>query len=223
MEKDVKETRKEDSIMKIVNAGYRICTPINPEEVMKHIEMCGRTCYQSGDLAKEGSAERFIHNIIKRGHESVLEHAGFTVEFTVDKGISHELVRHRLAAFSQSSTRYCNFSKDKFGHEITVIKPCFFNEHSKEYLEWIHSCEAAEKSYFSLLDFGCSPEEARSVLPNSLKTNLVVTCNIREWRHILKLRTAKAAHPQCREVMIPLLKELQGKLPVLFSDIVAEE
>lgn len=209
--------------MKVVNAGYRICKPINPEKIMKHIEMCGRTCYQSGDLEKEGSAERFIQNIINRGHESVLEHAGFTVEFIVDRGVSHELVRHRIASFSQSSTRYCNFSKDRFGNEITVIKPCFFDEHSKEYLEWLHACEAAEKSYFSLLNFGCSPEEARSVLPNSLKTNIVITANAREWRHIFKLRTAKEAHPQCREVMIPLLKELKEKLPVLFSDIVVEE
>ena len=139
----------------------------------------------------------------------------------VDRGISHEIVRHRLASYCQESSRYCNYTQGKFGGEITVIQPHFFAENSMQYYDWRDACQIAENRYFSLLNSGAKPEEARDVLPTSLKTELAMTANVREWRHFLKLRTSPAAHPQIREVTIPLLHELQGKVPVLFEDIQA--
>lgn len=214
--------------MKIINAGYEFITPIKGDVILKRIEQAGRVCYKSEDRITDESAIRFAKDIISRGHEAVLEHCSFTVKFIVDRGVSHEIVRHRVASFCQESTRYCNYSKDKFGNEITVILPCFFDtgmgtsSNSTVYTTWKHSCEVAERAYFNLLEMGATPQEARSVLPNSLKTEVVMTANIREWRHFFKLRTSKAAHPQMREVAIPLLKELQKKISVLFDDIECE-
>lgn len=208
--------------MNIINAGYEIMTPINGSEILKHIEKCGRVCYKSEDKITEDSAQIFCKNIIKRGHEAVLEHYSFTVKFIVDRGVSHEIVRHRLASYCQESTRYCNYSKDKFGTEITVIKPCFWDKEDKKYSIWINSMKNAEQSYFKAINEGATPQEARSALPNSLKTEVVMTANLREWRHFLKLRTSQYAHPQIREVAIPLLKELQLKIPILFDDIITE-
>ena len=206
--------------MKIINASYRIETPTySGEELLKGIEKAGRTCYKSEDRITEESAKVFVRKLIERGHESVLEHESITVRFVCDRGISHEIVRHRLASFSQESTRYCNYSNDRFGSELTFIKPCFLPEVSVTYRLWKRAMFVAEKKYFGLLDWGCTPQEARSVLPNSTKTEVVMTANLREWRHFLKLRTAKAAHPQMRELTVPLLKELQERIPVVFDDI----
>lgn len=214
--------------MKIINASYEFITPINGDVILKRIEQAGRVCYKSEENITEDSAIKFAQNIIKRGHEAVLEHCSFTVKFIVDRGVSHEIVRHRVASYCQESTRYCNYSKDKFGKEITVIKPYFWREdeeENKEYIKfavWKRSMKEAESAYFELLDMGATPQEARTVLPNSLKTEVVMTANIREWRHFFKLRTSPAAHPQMREVAIPLLKECQEKIPVLFDDIEVE-
>lgn len=209
--------------MKIIKAGFEILTPINGEEILKAIEQAGRVCYKSEDKIGDGSAATFVGNIIKRGHEAVLEHQSITVKFICDRGVSHEIVRSRLASYCQESTRYCNYSNDKFDNEITVIKPCFADETRDGYYRWKSSCEEAERSYFMLLHYGWSPQEARAVLPNSLKTEVVMTANIREWRHFLKLRCAPAAHPQMREVAIPLLHEFQRLMPVLFDDIAEGE
>lgn len=205
--------------MKIINASYRIETPIDGAEILKRIEKAGRTCYKSEDRITEESAEAFVRKLIERGHESVLEHASITVRFICDRGISHEIIRHRLASYSQESTRYCNYSGDRFENQITFIKPCFLPEVSVTYRLWKRAMFVAEKKYFGLLSWGCTPQEARSVLPNSTKTEVVMTANLREWRHFLKLRTAKAAHPQMRELTVPLLKELQERIPVVFDDI----
>lgn len=199
--------------MKIVNASYRIETPIDGAELLKRIEKAGRTCYKSENRITEESAENFVRTLIERGHESVLEHASITVRFVCDRSISHEIVRHRLASYSQESTRYCNYS------ELTFIKPCFFMDKPWAYCAWENAMGFAENVYFDLLSDGCPPQEARTVLPNSLKTEVVMTANLREWRHFLKLRTAKAAHPQMRELTVPLLKELQEWIPVVFDDI----
>lgn len=209
--------------MKIIKPYYEFVGGLNVEEILKKIEMCGRVCYKSEDKITEDSAVRFVKGIISRGHGSVLEHAGFTVKFIMDRGVSHEIVRHRIASFSQESTRYVNYANGKFGSEITVIEPCFFEAGSERYNIWKASCEAAEHAYFELLKAGCAPEEARSVLPNSLKTELIVTANIREWRHILSLRAARAAHPQARELMGRLLQELKQKASALFDDLSTEE
>lgn len=214
--------------MNIINAGYEFMTHIDGNEVLEKIEQAGRVCYKSEDLITEDSAKKFCENIIKRGHEAVLEHYSFTIKFVVDRGVSHEIVRHRVASYCQESTRYCNYSKDKFSNEITVIRPSFWRdnvESNDEYIKfaiWERSMCDAEAAYFELLEHGATPQEARSVLPNSLKTEVVMTANIREWRHFLRLRTSSAAHPQIREVAIPLLKELQEKVPVLFDDIEVE-
>lgn len=205
--------------MKIINANVEFVTPIDGQAVLKHIEQCGRVCYKSEAKITDTSAPAFVANIIKRGHESVLEHYSFTVKFTCDRGVSHELVRHRLASYSQESTRYCNYNKAGFGSEITVIKPCFLHPHTDGFNLWEESCLFAEQTYFNLLECGCSPQEARSVLPNSLKTEVVMTANIREWRHFLKLRCSPAAHLQMQEVALILLEKVHDLIPVCFDDI----
>lgn len=327
--------------MRITEAGFTILpTPHTQAEILKHIERCGRVCYKSEDKITEDSAQQFVANIIKRGHEAVLEHGilryqlssgglyltprinwylqtiqrlhnatgyhsylrftadsgrvlmsgnvrawrdflkayvqtfreiskelrtvivenpdffpellspqivrrcsdwhgrmvrvDFTPEqicaedrlehqdvsvlFTVDRGISHEIVRHRPASYCQESTRYCDYSAGRFGGEITVIEPKALR-HTPGYKIWMDSCKRAETAYFDLLDCGCSPQEARGVLPNSLKTEIVMTANLAEWRHFFQLRTSRAAHPQMREVAIPLLREFKKRDPESFCDI----
>lgn len=205
--------------MKIINATYCIKTPIDGAEILKRIEIAGRVCYKSENRITAESAENFVRTLIERGHESVLEHASITVRFVCDRSVSHEIVRHRIASFSQESTRYCNYSNDRFRNEITFIKPCFLEEGTGGYKLWKQAMFVAEKEYFDLLNWGFTPQEARSVLPNSTKTEIIMTANLREWRHFLKLRTAKAAHPQMRELTVPLLHELQRQIPVVFDDI----
>lgn len=204
--------------MNIIKASYAILA-ISPENPLQLLEAAGRTCYKSEEKAGPGTAEKFCGRILESQHESVIEHASITVRFICDRGVSHELVRHRLASFSQESTRYCNYSKEKFGNEITVIQPCFWEPATGLYVDWVSACLHAESCYFELLRNGASPQEARSVLPNSLKTEIVVTANLREWRHIFKLRCSPKAHPQMRELMIPLLSETRSRIPVLFEDV----
>lgn len=202
--------------MKVIKAGFVLMDDLDGAAILKKIERCGRVCYKSEEKIDEGTAEKFVAGIIKRGHESVLEHVSFTVRFIVDRGVSHELVRHRIASFSQESTRYCNYGNDDGG--CTFIEPCFWDGCCREDV-WQEACEYAEEKYLLLLQEGCSPQEARSVLPNSLKTEVVMTCNLREWRHFFKLRTADAAHPQMREVTRPLLAVLKQLIPVIFDDV----
>ena len=207
--------------MKIIAPNVEILTPVKSSEILKRIELCGRTCYKSeGNITDESAAE-FVRGLIRRGHESVLEHVGMSVKFTCDRGVSHEIVRHRLAAYSQESTRYCNYSAERFNSEITVIAPCYIMPYTQVWEAWFNAMKQAETSYFRLLDLGCSPQEARAVLPNSLKTELVMTANIREWRHFLRLRTSSAAHPQMREVAKLLLGKLKYEegIYVLFDDV----
>lgn len=208
--------------MKIIDPSTEILNHVDGDAILKHIELCGRVCYKSEDKITDSSARTFVANIIKRGHEAVLEHASITVKFVVDRGVSHEIVRHRLAAYCQESTRYCNYSKDGFGNEITVIRPCYLPDSGEDYNLWRKSCVVAERQYLELLAYGHSPQEARAVLPNSLKTEVVMTANLREWRHFFRLRTAKVAHPQMREVTIPLLRQMRELIPVVFDDIELE-
>lgn len=205
--------------MKIVKPDAIILDNINGQEILKKIELCGRVCYKSEDKITELSAEQFVYNLIKRGHESVLEHVSVTVKFICDRGVSHEIVRHRVASYSQESTRYCNYSKDGFGEEITVIEPCFLDPTTYAYVCWESSCEESEVYYFTLLNDGATPQEARSVLPNSLKTELIMTANLREWRHFFELRCAPAAHLQMREVANILLNKMRAEIPVVFDDV----
>ena len=218
--------------MKIIKPSYEILTPISDGGIkeLQHIEKIGRVCYKSEDrITDDGeSAKKFVKMLISNGHEAMIEHSSLSVKFVVDRGVSHELVRHRIASFAQESTRYCNYSKDKFGNEITVILPCFFDtgmgilSNSLVYQEWKLACECAEERYFNLLKMGATPQQARTVLPNSLKTEITITANYREWRNFFKLRTAEASHPQMREVTIPLLKEIKTLIPIIFDDIEVE-
>ncbi len=213
--------------MRIIEPSYEILTEISYGGIkeLQHIEKIGRVCYKSEDkITEDGeSAKKFVKMLIGRGHEAMIEHSSLSVRFTVDRGVSHELVRHRIASFAQESTRYCNYSKDKFDNGITFIKPFFFGENTQNYKEWIYAMGIAEKSYLQMLKDGATPQEARSVLPNSTKTEITITANYREWRNFFKLRTAKAAHPQMQEVTRLLLKELKTRLPIIFDDIEVEE
>lgn len=205
--------------MKIIPPGYEILSPVDGEEMLKRIELCGRVCYKSEDKITAGSAEKFVRMILASGHESVLEHEKITVRIICDRGVSHEIVRHRIASYSQESTRYCNYSKDKFGGELTFIRPCFWDGDDEKYELWKKIMEETEKNYLNLISMGAKPEEARSILPNSIKTELAVTMNIREWRHFFRLRTAERAHPQIREVASMLLHDLQSRVPILFDGL----
>lgn len=223
--------------MKLIKPSYEILSSINGDEILRNIEIAGRTCYKSEDKITENSSKEFIKMILNCGHESVIEHKNITVKFICDRGVSHEIVRHRLCSFSQESTRYCNYSKDKFDNSLTFIIPNWIKEETLNFLRnwkdgdrnvtdeenncnnWYFAMKGAEEDYNSLIKNGWQPQQARSVLPNSLKTEIVVTANLREWRTIFKQRTSKAAHPQMRELMCPLLDELKKKLPVIFDDI----
>jgi thymidylate synthase (FAD) len=209
--------------MKIVQPSFQILeyTP----NLTKIIEMGIRTAYKSEDKIREGSDVEIIERIKNFKHESTLEHGSITVKFVTDRGVTHELVRHRVASFTQESTRYCNYGKGKFGSEITVIEPFFFDKTPVEpwknnlYDAWVTSCSEAERIYLMMLEMGAKPQEARSVLPNSLKTEIVMTANPREWRHVFELRTVREAHPQIRQIMCPLLKSFRNLWPCLFDDV----
>lgn len=205
--------------MKIIELSVELAQDLNAAEIMKHIERAGRVCYKSESKISDTSAEKFISNIIKSGHESVIEHVSITFKIICDRGISHEIVRHRLASYSQTSTRYCDYSGDKFGGELTFIKPCFWSENDENYLLWHETMATLEKNYLAMRKAGARPEQARSILPNSLMTEIFMTANLREWRHFLKLRTSKRAHPQMREIALKIFDILNEKLPVIFSDI----
>ena len=221
--------------MNILNPRFEILTSISEGgiEELKHIEKIGRVCYKSeGNITEDGeSAKKFVKMLINRGHEAMIEHSSLSVKFVVDRGISHELVRHRIASFAQESTRYVNYSLDKFGNEINVIdirngiildnKMKNMDARTIELIinEWLLAMEDAEKHYMKMIELGATPQIARSVLPNSTKTEITITANYREWRNFFKLRVPNTAHPQMREVTIPLLNELKSMLPIIFDDI----
>ena len=209
--------------MRIIEPSYEILTPINGNEVLRTLEKVARTCYKSEDKIGEGTAEKMVANLIKNGHEAMIEFFDITVKFVHNRGFTHEMVRHRLCSFAQESTRFCNYSGDKFGNEITVIRPYWYCEDERderfEDATWYNAMADVEKRYFNLLTLGLQAQAARGILPNDLKTEINVKANLREWRAIFKLRTAPSAHPDMRRVMIPLLEELRGKIPVIFDDI----
>ena len=186
---------------------------------LKLLEAAGRTCYKSEEHIRDNSAPSFVERIIKSGHLSVIEHISISVRLICDRGVSHELVRHRLAAFSQESTRYANYSKDKFGAEVTFIRPVFWDNNSELYEMWRLAMQQAEATYLAMLKNGASPQQARSVLPNSLKTEVVMTANLREWLHVFALRCHTSSHPQMREVMLPLLLEFSHHIPSVFKEL----
>ena len=205
--------------MKIIEPSVELVEDFDAAAVMQKIERAGRVCYKSEGNIKADSAEKFIRGIIKRGHESVIEHATVSFKIVCDRGVTHELVRHRLASYSQESSRFCDYSAGKFGGELTFIKPCFWTDDDENFQLWKATMAQLEKTYLAMRAAGARPEEARSILPNSLKTEIFVTMNLRELRHFLKLRTAKAAHPQMREVALKIYQILVDKLPAVFDDL----
>lgn len=224
--------------MKVVKQTFDILTPISSDGMteLEHIENVARVCYKSepqcqrilgeSDIyyehRKKQVTKKFVEGLIRRGHEAMLEHSRIAVLITTDRGVSHELVRHRLASYAQESTRYCNYSKDKFGSEITVIEPPFKEKEGHLHNIWWHQCSMAEQAYMDLLENGWTPQMARSVLPTCTKTDIVITANYREWRNIFKLRCAPDAHPQMREIMLQILSSFHSKIPVIFDDIYSE-
>lgn len=208
--------------MKVIEPRFEMIDLFDGNELLKRIERIGRVCYKSETSITNDSAIKFVENIVKNGHESVIEHEKITVKIICDRGVSHEIVRHRIASYSQESTRYCNYYADKFGNELTFIKPYFWDKDITKYKVWESTMLYIEKAYLQLIESGAKPQEARSVLPNSLKTEIIVTMNLREWRHFFKLRADKSAHPQMRQIVLPLLKEFQKKIPVIFDDLTDE-
>lgn len=216
--------------MKIIESSYEI-EEVHGPSVLMRIAYAGTLCYKNeGEIKTLEDAKNFIRKRIKQGHESIIEHEKVTVKVICDRGVSHEIVRHRIGSYSQESTRYCNYANDKFGDEITVID---ISKHLLErfgeegfmatgiWSETMKTCESAYKEMVNTL--GIPPEFARSVLPNSLKTEIVITYNLRQWRHFFKLRAqSKRAHPQLREITIPMLKDFQKLIPVVFDDIEVE-
>lgn len=221
---------------------------VDEERVLRRLERYGRTCYKSEHKIGPGSAREFVKKIIARGHTSILDHEKVTVRVVCDRGVTHEIVRHRIAAYSQESTRYCNYAKDRFGRDITVIDPFFFDREAetkpvlipggpKRGRDWVGFTDTvslelnefdvwwlaicfAEWAYMTLVDvFGRSPQEARGVLPNSLKAEIVITYDLTEWRHFFRLRASPRAHPQMQEIAVPMLREFKQRLPTIFADI----
>ena len=211
--------------MKIIEPYIEVLDNLDGQSILKKIERIGRVCYKSENSIKDDSAERFVKSIIARGHESVLEHVSISVRVICDRGVSHEIVRHRIASYSQESTRYSNYSNDKFGNELTFIKPCYWGTENTDgsingkLLIWEDTMQGIEYNYIALLESGATPEQARSILPNSIKTEIVMTMNLREWRHFFKLRCDKAAHPQTREIANMILEEFRKEIPVVFDDL----
>ena len=206
--------------MKIVDASYEILTKIDGVKILRHIERVARTCYRSEDLITPdgASARKLVGALIKAGHEAMIEHFSITVRFISDIGFYKDLTRHRIASFAIESTRYCNYSKGKFGEELSVIRPVNIAAGTPEYDLWRDTMLAIEKNYMSMAALGCKPDQLRMLLPHSTKSEINVTANLREWRHILRLRTSPAAHPSIRELLIPLLKDFKAQIPIIFDD-----
>lgn len=219
--------------MKIIDPNIQV-EEYNPIKIMKNIERACRTCYRSEGLITDESYKSLIKNCINRGHESVLEHEKITIRMTCDIGVYKDLTRHRTGtAFSIESTRWCNYGKDKFDNEIKFIKPVFYvdswsdknyegsqmdEDEYKSYL-WYDCMEEIEDKYITMSNAGCKPDELRMILPHSTAAQVTMTCNIREWRHILSLRCAPMTHPAIRQLLIPLLLKFKEDMPELFNDI----
>lgn len=201
--------------MRIVEPSVELLWATEISEQM--IEIAGRTCYKSEDKITMDSSRKFVTMLRKSGHHAMIEHAVASFRIVTDRGITHEIVRHRLASYAQESTRYCNYSKDKFGNECSFIQPPNLNH--EQTIQWRQACLCAERIYFDLLGKGCTPEIARSVLPNCLKTEIVMMANLREWRHFIKLRGSQAAHPQIRPIALWIWTELIRIAPSVFEDL----
>lgn len=207
--------------MKLVKPWIEV-EEFDGRKIMKNIERACRTCYRSEGLITEDSYKNLIRNCISRGHESVLEHEKITVRMQCDIGVYKDLTRHRFGSFSIESTRYCNYGKDKFDNEIKFIEPIYTDERAKMSC-WFEATKAIEQAYLKMTEIGCTPDEMRMILPHSTAAEVTMTANIREWRHILDLRTKKMTHPAIRQLLIPLLVLFKKEMPELFDSISYDE
>ena len=204
--------------MKIVKPWIQV-ENFDGKQIMKNIERACRTCYRSEGLITEDSYKKLLKNCINRGHESVLEHEKITIRMQCEVGVYKDLTRHRFGSFSIESTRYCNYGKDKFDNEIKFIKPCNIDDSSELYSNWIGAMNFIEKEYIAMSMNGATPDQMRMILPHSTAAEVTMTANIREWRHILDLRTKKMTHPAIRQLLIPLLLLFKKEMPELFDNI----
>lgn len=204
--------------MKIIDQSWHwLQQPTNPLEL---IERTGRICYKSENRINPGSAAKFVKMLVELGHEAVIEHVQASVLLITNRGVTHELVRHRMASYAQESTRYV-----KYHGEMEFIKPVWWDDvnYSQQQKDhWSNSMQIAENSYHQALEFGDKPEQARELLPNSLKTEIAITANLREWRHIFKLRCSNKAHPQIRMLMLDCMKGFAQAIPVVFDDLLIQ-
>lgn len=207
--------------MKIIEPNVEILSNINGDEILKHLELCARNCYKSESNITEDttSAIKMINKLIELDHTAMLEHFNITIKLLCDVGTYKDLTRHRHCSFAIESTRYCNYSKGKFGNEISVIKPCNMDENSGIYHTWLKAMNDMERAYMQMAEIGATPDQLRMILPHSTAASVILTANIREWRHIFNLRCAKAAHPSVRQIMLMTLNEFHNKIPVLFDDL----
>lgn len=211
--------------MKIIDSSIAVDWIESGSRMLQRLEIYGRTAYKSEHMITLESGKEFIKMLTKKEHLSVLEHVSVSVRVICDRGVSHEIVRHRIASYTQESTRYCNYSKEKFGSEITFIRPYFLQplpfagcqNTSTLYEVWFGAMREAEQTYLQMIDLGAKPQEARSVLPNSLKTEIVMTMNLREWLHFFKLRTAPSAHPDMQRVAKAILNDFKVHIPFIFD------
>lgn len=208
-------------MVRIVDPSVEVITPLDGDYILKHIELCARNCYKSeGNISEDtSSAVKMINKLIAMGHTAMIEHYNITVKLTCDLGVYKDLTRHRHVSYAIESTRYCNYAKGKFGSELTFIKPCNLTENTPEYQLWLETMQDIEKNYNAMAALGCKPDQLRMLLPHSIKADVIMTTNLREWRHIFNLRCAPAAHPSVQQVMKMLLKEFKTQIPVVFDDI----
>lgn len=210
-------------MVKIITPSVELLTPLDGEAILKHLELCARNCYKSEDKITSDSAHKMVRKLLEMGHEAMIEHFNLTAKITCDLGVYKDITRHRHVSYAIESTRYCNYSKGKFGNELSMMKPCHIQEGTAEYKLWLQTMEMIEKNYNAMAALGCKPDQLRMLLPHSIKADVVMTANLREWRHIFKLRCAPAAHPSVQQVMKMLLKTLKAEIPVIFDDIAYDD
>ena len=208
-------------MVKIIEPSVEIVSEINSDKMLKQIEKCARNCYKSENNITEDttSAVKMIGKLIEMGHTAMIEFADVIVNLHCDVGVYKDLTRHRHCSFAIESTRYCNYSKGKFGNEISVIKPCNMDENSGIYHTWLKAMNDMERAYMQMAEIGATPDQLRMILPHSTAASVMMKANVREWRHIFNLRCAKAAHPSVRQIMLMTLNEFHNKIPVLSDDL----
>lgn len=210
--------------MKLIEQRVELVKPVPYKDLLDKVEQMGRLCYKSEDKIKEDSAEKFIRGLIKSGHGSVIEHASMTLKFTTNRAMTHQIVRHRLCNFSQESQRYCNYSDDKFGDDLVFIKPLWFDDVDSDARHSVSQAFNTAETEYNYLVKMCDlkPEQARDLLPNACKTEIGVTANMREWRHIFKERCFGHADPMIKDLMGKALEIAYTYYPVFFEDLADE-